>query len=72
MTTEFFMAMIPPKTTSQQKQVTVVKNKPVFKRAARIENCSGEIDGPPWATCAGEDVCTACQVGCEMVFPNHR
>ncbi|ALA12719.1 RusA family crossover junction endodeoxyribonuclease [Paenibacillus larvae] len=30
MTTEFFMAMIPPKTTSQQKQVTVVKNKPVF------------------------------------------
>ncbi|MDT2264089.1 RusA family crossover junction endodeoxyribonuclease [Paenibacillus larvae] len=30
MTNEFFMAMIPPKATSQQKQVTVVKNKPVF------------------------------------------
>ncbi|MDT2247871.1 hypothetical protein P7H16_14360 [Paenibacillus larvae] len=36
MTNEFFMAMIPP-ATSQQKRVTVVKNKPVTG-AARIKN----------------------------------
>ncbi len=30
MTTEFFMAMIPPTTTHQQKQVTVRNGKPVF------------------------------------------
>lgn len=29
-TTEFFMAMIPPRTTYQQKQVKVVNGKPVF------------------------------------------
>jgi Holliday junction resolvase RusA-like endonuclease len=28
--TEFFMAMIPPTTTHQQKQVTVINGKPVF------------------------------------------
>lgn len=30
MTTEFFMPMIPPTTTHQQKQVTVINGKPVF------------------------------------------
>ncbi|AUS03459.1 RusA family crossover junction endodeoxyribonuclease [Paenibacillus larvae] len=43
MTNEFFMAMIPPKTTSQQKQVTVVKNKPVFYEPPELKSARAKL-----------------------------
>lgn len=37
MTTEFFLPMIPPTMTHQQKQVRVVKGKPVFYETAELK-----------------------------------
>lgn len=43
MITEFFMAMIPPTTTHQQKQVTVIKNKPVFYEPADLKAARAKL-----------------------------
>lgn len=41
--TEFFMAMIPPTTTHQQKQVTVVKGKPIFYEPADLKAARSKL-----------------------------
>ncbi|MGG3871397.1 RusA family crossover junction endodeoxyribonuclease [Brevibacillus laterosporus] len=41
--TEFFMAMIPPQTTAQQKKVTVVNDKPVFYEPAELKAARAKL-----------------------------
>jgi len=43
MPTEFFMPMKPPKTTAQQKQVTVVNGKPVFYEPAELKSARAKL-----------------------------
>lgn len=38
MTTEFFMAMIPPECTHQEKKVSVIKGRPVFYDPPEVKN----------------------------------
>lgn len=40
---EFFMAMIPPTTTHQQKQVTVVNGKPVFYEPTELKAARAKL-----------------------------
>ena len=43
MMTEFFMAMIPPTVTHQEKQVHVVKGKPVFYEPPELESAKQKL-----------------------------
>lgn len=45
METEFFMAMIPPTITHQEKQVHVVKGKPVFYEPPELEAAKQKLIG---------------------------
>lgn len=45
MTTEFWIDMIPPTTTHQQKQVTVVKGKPIFYEPADLKAARAKLMG---------------------------
>lgn len=45
MRTEFFMAMVPPTKTHQQKQVRVVKGKPVFYEPAELKAVRSKLQG---------------------------
>lgn len=43
MMTEFFMPMIPPTTTHQEKQVTIVEGKPVFYEPAELKAARAKL-----------------------------
>lgn len=43
MTTEFFMAMMPPTVTAQEHKVTVIKGKPVFYDTPEIKNAKDKL-----------------------------
>lgn len=43
MTTEFFMAMIPPTVTAQEHKVTVIKGNPVFYDTPEIKNAKDKL-----------------------------
>lgn len=43
MTTEFFMAMIPPTVTHQEKKVNVVSGRPVFYEPAQLKNARNKL-----------------------------
>lgn len=45
MTTEFFMAMIPPTCTHQEKQVAVVKGRPVFYDPPEVKSARQKLTG---------------------------
>ena len=42
--TEFFMAMIPPTTTHQEKQVSVVNGKPVFYEPTELKQARAKLE----------------------------
>lgn len=44
MVTEFFMAMVPPTCTHQEKQVHVVKGKPVFYEPAELKAARAKLE----------------------------
>ncbi|MGG2111936.1 RusA family crossover junction endodeoxyribonuclease [Lysinibacillus pakistanensis] len=43
MVTEFFMSMVPPTTTHQQKQVTIQNGKPVFYEPAELKAARAKL-----------------------------
>lgn len=45
MITEFFMAMIPPECTHQEKQVAIIKGKPVFYDPPEVKNARMKLIG---------------------------
>lgn len=45
MATEFFMAMDPPTCTHQEKQVAVIKGKPVFYDPPEVKNAKSKLTG---------------------------
>lgn len=44
MTTEFFMAMLPPSSTHQMKQVRIVKGKPIFYEPAELKAVRAKLE----------------------------
>lgn len=44
MTTQFFMAMIPPNTTAQEKKVTVIKGKPHFYEPEELKAARAKLE----------------------------
>ncbi len=45
MATEFFMAMVPPECTHQEKKVAVIKGKPVFYDPPEVKNARMKLIG---------------------------
>ncbi|MBQ7726281.1 MAG: RusA family crossover junction endodeoxyribonuclease [Clostridia bacterium] len=46
--TQFFLAMVPPTTTHQEKNVRVVKGKPVFYEPAELKDARDKITAALW------------------------
>lgn len=75
MATEFFMAMIPPECTHQEKKVSVVKGKPVFYDPPEVKNARSKFTGYLAQHKPVEPYKTGCRLLVKWCFPrngNHR
>ncbi len=69
MTTEFFMAMDPPTCTHQEKQVHVVKGKPVFYDPPEVKNARSKLKGYLIQHKPSEPYKAGCRLMVKWCFP---
>lgn len=69
MTTVFFMAMIPPETTHQQKQVRVVNGKPMFYEPDDLKAARAKLFGHLAKHVPGQKYTKAIRVVVKWLFP---
>ena len=69
MTTEFFMAMDPPTCTHQEKQVHVVKGKPVFYDPPEVKNARSKLKGYLIQHKPSEPYTAGCRLMVKWCFP---
>lgn len=72
MTTEFFMPMIPPTVTHQEKQVTVKNGKPVFYEPPRLLNARVKLTAYLSKHVPETPYCNAVRLIVKWCFPKGR
>lgn len=72
MTTEFFMPMIPPTVTHQEKQVTVKNGKPVFYEPPRLSNARVKLTAYLSKHVPESPYCSAVRLIVKWCFPKGR
>lgn len=72
MTTEFFMPMIPPAVTHQEKQVTVKNGKPVFYEPPRLSNARVKLTAYLSKHVPESPYCSAVRLIVKWCFPKGR
>lgn len=69
---EFFMAMIPPTKTHQQKKVRVVNGKPVFYEPAELREVRNKLESHLARYVPNEKYTTAVRLVTKWCFPNGK
>lgn len=69
MTTEFFMQIIPPTVTHQEKQVKVVNGKPVFYEPAELKAARAKLEAHLAKHVPAEKYTTAVRLVTKWCFP---
>lgn len=75
MSTEFFMPMIPPTTTHQEKKITYINGKPVFYEAPDLKNARAKLEANLAKHIPKEKYSTAVRLVTKWCFPirnNHQ
>lgn len=72
MTTEFFMAMDPPTSTHQEKQIRVVKGKPVFYDPPEVKNARMKLTAHLAQHKPMEPYKTGCRLMVKWYFPRGK
>lgn len=72
MTTEFFMPMIPPTVTHQEKQITVKNGKPVFYEPPRLSNARVKLTAYLSKHVPESPYCGAVRLIVKWCFPKGR
>ncbi|MDD3395145.1 MAG: RusA family crossover junction endodeoxyribonuclease [Anaerotignum sp.] len=70
MTTEFFMAMIPPTCTHQEKKVSVVNGKPVFYEPPELKEARAKLSAHLSKHVPAEPYMGAVRLIAKWCFPN--
>ena len=72
MTTEFFMPMIPPTVTHQEKQVAVKNGKPVFYEPQRLVNARAKLNAKLMKHVPEQPYTSGVRLIVKWCFPNGR
>lgn len=72
MKTEFFMAMIPPTCTYQEKQVHVVNGRPVFYEPPEVKNARSKLTGYLTRHKPVQPYKTGCRLMVKWCFPRGK
>lgn len=72
MTTEFFMPMIPPTVTHQEKQVTVKNGKPVFYEPPSLSDARSKLSAALRKHVPESSYCSAVRLIVKWCFPKGR
>ncbi|MCH5212250.1 MAG: RusA family crossover junction endodeoxyribonuclease [Oscillospiraceae bacterium] len=72
MTTEFFMAMVPPTKTHQEKQVKVINGKPVFYEPHELKEVRAKLKANLSKWVPEKKYTNAVQLICKWCFPITR
>lgn len=72
MVTEFFMPMVPPTCTHQEKKVTVQNGKPVFYEPPELKTARQKLTGHLYGHRPAEPYCTGVRLVVKWCFPRGR